>query len=47
MPRRPEWAAYIVPPSVNIKKLNHELWRYEQEFFHGGAAQRDRMAWGG
>jgi len=48
MPNRPAWAAYIVPQGVNIKKLNHELWRYEYDFFHGAAsARRDRPVWGG
>jgi len=46
MSRRPAWAAYIVPPSVNIKKLDHELWRYEHDFFHG-APQQGRPALGG
>jgi hypothetical protein len=48
MPQRPAWAAYIVPPGVNIKKLNHELWRYEYDYFHGPANGRhDRPALGG
>ncbi|HEY3912905.1 MAG TPA: hypothetical protein VGN61_00350 [Verrucomicrobiae bacterium] len=35
MPRRPAWAAYIVPPGMDIKKLNNDLVVYETEFFHG------------
>jgi hypothetical protein len=48
MPHRPAWAAYVVPENVNIKKVNHELWRYEYDFFHGGpSAKRDRPVMGG
>jgi hypothetical protein len=47
MPRRPAWASYIVPPNVNIKKLNRELFRYEHDYFHGGASMHDPIAWGG
>ena len=47
MPRRPAWASYIVPPNVNIKKLNHELFRYEHDYFHGGSSMHDRVAFGG
>jgi hypothetical protein len=47
MPRRPAWASYIVPPNVNIKKLNHELFRYEHDYFHGGPTMHDRLAFGG
>jgi hypothetical protein len=36
MPRRPAWAEYIAPQSVNIKKLNEQLSRYEREYFSGG-----------
>jgi hypothetical protein len=35
MPHRPAWAAYIVPPGLDIKKLNNDLVAYETEFFHG------------
>ena len=35
MPRRPEWAAYIIPQDVDIKQLNKQLERYEEDFFHG------------
>jgi hypothetical protein len=35
MPVRPTWAAYIIPPGVDIKKLNKQLARYEDDFFHG------------
>jgi hypothetical protein len=35
MPRRPEWAAYIIPANVDIKQLNKLLERYEDDFFHG------------
>lgn len=36
MPRRPAWAAYIVPQNIDIKKLNKQLAKYEVDFFHGG-----------
>jgi hypothetical protein len=35
MPRRPEWAACIIPQEVDIKPLNKQLERYEEDFFHG------------
>jgi hypothetical protein len=35
MPVRPAWAAYIIPAGVDIKKLNKQLARYEDDFFHG------------
>jgi len=35
MPRRPEWAAYIIPQDTDIKGLNKQLQRYEEDFFHG------------
>jgi hypothetical protein len=35
MPQRPAWTAYIVPPQVDIKKLNKELATYERDFFRG------------
>jgi hypothetical protein len=34
MPQRPAWAAYVVPPSVDIKKLNQRLAAAEAAFFH-------------
>ena len=36
MPRRPAWTAFIVPPATDLKKLNKQLKKYEDEFFHGG-----------
>jgi hypothetical protein len=35
MPNRPTWAAYIAPKDTDFKKLNKELARYEEDFFHG------------
>jgi hypothetical protein len=35
MPKRPAWAAYIVPQQVDIKNLNKELAAYETDFFQG------------
>jgi hypothetical protein len=35
MPQRPAWTAYIVPPFADLKKLNHQLDRWEYDFFHG------------
>jgi hypothetical protein len=35
MPRRPAWTDYIIPRYVDIKKLNEQLVRYEDDFFHG------------
>jgi hypothetical protein len=35
MPTRPAWAAYIAPQNIDFKKLNKELTRYEEDFFHG------------
>jgi hypothetical protein len=35
MPTRPAWAAYIAPQDVDLKKLNKDLARYEEDFFHG------------
>jgi len=35
MPTRPAWAAYIAPQNIDLKKLNKELARYEEDFFHG------------
>jgi hypothetical protein len=35
MPQRPAWAAYVVPPEVDIPRLNKELEWYEKEFFRG------------
>jgi hypothetical protein len=36
MPRRPAWTAYIVPPNIDIKRLNQQLGKYEVAFFRGG-----------
>jgi hypothetical protein len=35
MPHRPEWTAFIIPQEVDIKGLNKQLERYEEDFFHG------------
>jgi hypothetical protein len=35
MPQRPPWADYIVPPRTDLKKLNKQLARWEDDFFHG------------
>src|ERR1700683_2801757 len=35
MPKRPAWAAYIVPHQVDIKTLNKSLLAYETAFFQG------------
>jgi hypothetical protein len=35
MPVRPAWTAYILPQQTDIKKLNKQLARYEDDFFHG------------
>ena len=35
MPHRPAWADYIIPARVDIKKLNKQLVRYEEDFFRG------------
>jgi hypothetical protein len=35
MPVRPAWADYIMPPNVNVKKLNKQLVCYETSFFRG------------
>jgi hypothetical protein len=35
MPHKPAWAAYILPPGQDVKKLNKELVAYETDFFHG------------
>jgi hypothetical protein len=35
MPRRPAWAAFIVPPAADLKKLNNQLKQYEDDYFHG------------
>jgi hypothetical protein len=36
MPKRPAWTAFIVPPATDLKKLNKQLKKYEDDFFHGG-----------
>jgi hypothetical protein len=35
MPSRPAWADYVIPPHVDIKKLNKQLVCYEKDFFRG------------
>jgi hypothetical protein len=35
MPIRPAWADYVIPTGVDVKKLNRELARYEEDFFRG------------
>jgi hypothetical protein len=35
MPVRPSWTAYIIPQQTDIAKLNKQLARYEDDFFHG------------
>ena len=35
MPVRPAWADYIAPQNTDLKKLNKEMARYEEDFFHG------------
>jgi hypothetical protein len=35
MPVRPAWAAYIAPQTIDLKKLNKDLAKYEEDFFHG------------
>ncbi len=35
MPERPAWTAYIVPQFADLKKLNKQLSRYENDFYHG------------
>jgi hypothetical protein len=35
MPRRPEWTAYVIPAEADIKQLDKQLERYEDDFFHG------------
>jgi hypothetical protein len=35
MPARPAWTAYIAPEHADFKKLNKELQRFEEDFFHG------------
>ncbi|HWD19171.1 MAG TPA: hypothetical protein VHB20_07815 [Verrucomicrobiae bacterium] len=39
LPERPEWAAYLAPPKISLRRLNRELASYEFDFFH--ASQRD------
>jgi hypothetical protein len=36
MPKRPAWTAFVVPPAADLKKLNKQLKKYEDDFFHGG-----------
>jgi hypothetical protein len=35
MPKRPAWTAFIVPPAIDLKKLNKQLKKYEDDFFKG------------
>jgi hypothetical protein len=35
MPVRPGWTIFIVPQQTDIKKLNKQLARYEDDYFHG------------
>jgi len=35
MPKRPAWTAFIVPPTTDLKKLNKQLKKYEDDYFHG------------
>jgi serine/threonine protein kinase len=35
MPQRPAWAAFIVPPEADLKRLNAQLKKYEEDFFRG------------
>ncbi len=39
MPTRPAWAAFIVPAGTDLKKLNKELAKFEDDFFHGKIKQ--------
>ena len=36
MPQRPAWTAFIVPPGIDLKKVNKELSGYDTLYFHGG-----------
>jgi len=36
MPKRPAWTAFVVPPATDLKKLNKQLKKYEDDYFHGG-----------
>ena len=36
MKTRPTWTAFIVPPTADLKKLNKQLKKYEEDFFKGG-----------
>jgi hypothetical protein len=35
LPRHPTWADYILPQTVNIKKLNKQLAEYEHDYYFG------------
>ena len=35
MPKRPAWTAFIAPPTADLKKVNKQLKKYEDDFFHG------------
>ncbi len=43
MRSRPAWADYIVPPAVNIRRLERQLAHYEYQYFHGDKALRRRL----
>lgn len=36
MPQRPAWTAFIVPATVDLKKVNKQLAKYEADYFRGG-----------
>ena len=40
MPNRPDWTTYIIPRQVDIKQLNKQLERYEDDYFHGKLKQQ-------
>jgi len=35
MPKRPAWAAFFVPPAADLKKLNKQLKKAEDDYLHG------------
>jgi hypothetical protein len=36
MPKRPAWTAFVVPQSVDLKKVNEDLATYEASYWRGG-----------
>jgi hypothetical protein len=42
MPKRPAWAASIVPPKVDIKMMDQQLSQCEHDYFHGGLNEHGR-----